>query len=261
MTTAAFDATAAARFIAEAHARRQPYQNLAGPLKPPSIADAYAVQEALRPLWEPALGPVAGLKIAVTTKIMQELMGIKHPCGGMIYSRRIHASPHTLQLGRYQHAVAEFELAVRTGRTLAKKAHPWTREEVRAEITEVMAAYELIEDRNAVYKETSALSLIADNAWNAGIVLGTPVKVAASKELNGLVGRLTTAAGTREGLTDDPMGALAWVANLAADRGRPLEAGQVVITGSVIPTLPIASGERFVFEIEGIGRVEMTATA
>ena len=55
------------------------------------------------------------------------------------------------------------------------------------------------------------------------------------------------------------MGALAWVANLAVERGRPLEAGMVVITGSVIATLPIAAGERFVFEIDGLGRTELAA--
>ena len=257
--TAAFDPSAAAHFIADAHAGRARYQNLAGPLEPPSIADAYSVQEALRTLWEPLHGPVAGLKIAVTTKVMQELMGIDHPCGGMIYARNVHTSPHTLRMSRYMHVVAEFELAVRVGRSMAKKATPWTREEVRAEITEVMPAFELIEDRNAVYKETRPTTLIADNAWNAGIVLGKPVVVPGSKELNGITGRLRMPGGVREGRTDDPMGALAWCVNLAADRGRPLQAGQVVITGSVIPTLPIARGETFVFELEGLGSVEMTA--
>jgi 2-keto-4-pentenoate hydratase len=62
-----------------------------------------------------------------------------------------------------------------------------------------------------------------------------------------------------EGRTEDPMRALAWLANLAVERGRPLEAGMVVITGSVIPTVPIAVGERFVFEIEGLGRTELSA--
>jgi 2-keto-4-pentenoate hydratase len=259
MTTAAFDPAAAARFIAEAHAKRQRYQNLSGPLEPPSIADAYAAQEALRKLWEPIHGPVAGLKIAVTTKVMQDLMGINHPCGGMIYAKNVHTSPYALHMSRHMHVVAEFELAVRVGRTLAKKAAPWTPEEVRVEITEVMPAFELIEDRNAVYKETRPTTLIADNAWNAGIVLGEPVSVPKSKELNGLAGRLQMPSGVREGRTDDPMGALAWCVNLAADRGRPLEAGQVVITGSVIPTLPISAGETFIFELEGLGSVEMTA--
>lgn len=261
MASTSFDPAAAARFIADAHAGRRPYQNLAGPLTPPSIADAYAVQEELRKLWEPLHGPVAGLKIAVTTRVMQELMGIDHPCGGMIYARNVHQSPYTLHLGRHMHVVVEFELAVRVGRTLAKKASPWTRDEVRAEITEVMAAFELIEDRNAIYRETRPTTLIADNAWNAGIVLGKPVAVPKDKDLNGLVGRLASPGGTREGRTDDPMGALAWCVNLAADRGRPLAAGQVVITGSVIPTLPIATGEHFTFAIDGIGEVALEARA
>ena len=54
------------------------------------------------------------------------------------------------------------------------------------------------------------------------------------------------------------MGALAWVANLAASRGRPLKAGMVVITGSVIPTLPIAPGETFAFALGPFGAVTMT---
>ena len=260
MSTNSFYPAAAARFIADAHAARQAYRNLAGSLEPPTIADAYAVQDELRKLWEPLHGPVAGLKIAVTTKVMQELMGIDHPCGGMIYTRNIHSAPHKLEMDRYMHVVLEFELAVRVGRTLVKKATPWSREEVRAEISEVMPAFELIEDRNAVYKETRPTTLIADNAWNAGIVLGKPVTVSPSFELNGLAGRLTTPAGMREGRTDDPMGALAWCVNLAADRGRPLEAGQVVITGSVIPTLPIALGETFRFELEGLGSIEISGT-
>ncbi|MGE0767439.1 MAG: 2-keto-4-pentenoate hydratase [Hyphomicrobiaceae bacterium] len=255
-----FDPAAAAQFIADAHAARQPYRNLSDALEPPSIAEAYAAQEELRKLWVPIHGPVAGLKIAVTTKVMQELMGIDHPCGGVIYAHNVHGSPHKLALSRYMHVVLEFELAVRVGRTLAKKATPWSREEVRAEIVEVMPAFELIEDRNAVYKETRPTTLIADNAWNAGIVLGKPMAVPASLELNGLVGRLTTPAGIREGRTDDPMGALAWCVNLASDRGLPLERGQVVITGSVIQTLPISLGETFEFELEGLGSIEISAT-
>lgn len=245
-----FDAAAAARAIADAHARREPYRNLSGALEPPTIADAYGVQEELRRIWEPVWGPVAGLKIAVTTKVMQELMGIDHPCGGMIYGKRVHRSPHRLDMSAYMHVVVEFELAVRVGRTLARKVSPWTREEVRAEIDEVMPAFELIEDRNAVYKETKPTTLIADNAWNAGIVLGKPVRVPRDLELDGLKGYLDLPSGPREGRTDDPMGALAWIANLASDRGRPLAAGQVVITGSVVATLPIAAGDRFRFALE-----------
>ncbi|MEZ5850989.1 MAG: fumarylacetoacetate hydrolase family protein [Hyphomicrobiaceae bacterium] len=259
MTATGYDAEAAADYIAEAHAARQAYRNLPDDLAPRTVSDAYAVQEALRRLWEPQRGPVAGLKIATTTKVMQDLMGIDHPCGGMIYAKTIHASPFDLTLADHMHVVVECELAVRVGRTLAKKTTPWTREDVRAEVVEAMAAFELIEDRNAVYKETKAYTLIADNAWNAGIVLGRGMTPAATLDFDGLASRLETGDGVREGRTDDPMGALAWIANLAVDRGRPLEAGQVVITGSVVATLPIAPGERFRLEIDGIGKAEMLA--
>jgi 2-keto-4-pentenoate hydratase len=253
-----FDPAAAARFIAEAHVKRAPFQNLPEAIAPKTVDEAYAAQEALRALWTPLYGPVAGLKIATTTKVMQALMGIDHPCGGVIYSKRVHTSPATIRLGDHMHVVMECELAVRVGRTFEPRATPYTREEARAGVAEVMAAFELIEDRNADYKSSKAYSLICDNAWNAGIVLGAPKKVSPDFDLNGLQGRLTTGSGQHSGKTDDPMGALAWIANLAASRGKPLAAGQVVITGSLIPTLPIAAGETFSFAIDGVGDVSAT---
>ena len=260
----AYDAAAAARHIAEAHKSGARYENLPDQLAPTTVADAYAAQEELRKLWTPIHGPVAGLKIATTTKVMQALMGIDHPCGGMIYKNRIHSNGVTLKLADYMHVVLEAELAVRISRTLVKTAVPYTAATVREAVAEAMPAFELIEDRNAHYKSTKAYSLIADNAWNAGIVLGSGVAVPPSMELNGLKGRLSIegagkSADVREGLTDDPMGALAWVANLAADRGRPLEAGQVVITGSVIATFSVAAGDTIRFALQGLGEVSATA--
>jgi 2-keto-4-pentenoate hydratase len=255
-----FDPAVAARFIAEAHRNRAPYQNLPEAIAPKTMDEAYAAQEALRALWTPLYGPVGGLKIATTTKVMQALMGIDHPCGGVIYSKRIYASPATIRLADHMHVVMECELAVRVSKTFEPRAAPYTREEARAAVAEVMPAFELIEDRKADYKSSKAHSMICDNAWNAGIVLGAPVKVAPDLDLNGLQGHLKTGSGEHTGKTDDPMGALAWVANLAASRGLPLAAGQVVITGSLIPTLPIAVGETFSFAIDGIGTVRATGT-
>ena len=254
-----FDPATAARAIAEAHATQRRFANLSGDLAPPSIADAYRVQEALVELWTPTRGAVAGLKIATTTKVMQRLMGIDHPCGGMIYANTIHDSPARLDRDKFMHVVVECELAVRLGRDLPAQPLSYTRETVRAAIDAVMPAFELIEDRHADYKSTAAASLIADNAWNDGIVLGAPMPPPAG-DLDGLDGGLAiNGRQAHAGKTDDPLGALAWVANLAVERGRPLSRGMVVITGSVIATLPIANGDRFEFTIGGLGSVVMTA--
>ncbi len=255
-----FDAANAAQYVAAQHAARNTYQNLPGELAPKSVADAYAVQEALVSLWKPTFGAIAGLKIATTTRVMQALMGIDHPCGGIIYEQRVHASPASITKSSFMNLVIECELAIRLKADLPQQAQPYTRDTVRPAIGEVMPAFELIEDRNAIYKETQALSLIADNAWNGGIVLGSSRPLPSDLDVDGLHGQLTIDDGTTHaGRTDDPLGALAWVANLAIERGRPMTRGMVVITGSVIPTLPIAVGQTFKFEIAGLGTVQMTA--
>ncbi|HEX5997778.1 MAG TPA: fumarylacetoacetate hydrolase family protein [Hyphomicrobiaceae bacterium] len=255
-----FQAAEAARFIDAAHRTRAPYQNLPEDIAPASVAEAYAAQAALVELWGARLGPVAGLKIATTTRIMQALMGIDHPCMGTIFTERVHASPTTITKADFINVRIECELAVRLGSGLAKAGAPYTRESVRPAVAEIMPAFELIEDRGADYKATRALTLIADNAWNGGIVLGPAIPLPASLDLNGISGTLkSTATETLTGKTDDPLGALAWLANTAAEYNRPLTAGMVVITGSVIPTVDIAVGERLDFALDGIGEVSLTA--
>ena len=254
-------AAEAAGFIDEAHRARARYRNLPEAIAPSTVAEAYAAQAALCDLWGPRLGPIAGLKIATTTRVMQELMGIDHPCMGTIFAARVYASPATIAKAEFINVRVECELAVRLGRDLPDAGAPYTRESVRGAVAEVMAAFELIEDRFADYKSSKALSLIADNAWNGGVVLGRAVPLAAGLDLDGIAGALS-GNGRRlgTGKTDDPLGALAWLANQAAECGRPMTAGMVVITGSVIPTVDIAAGERLDFTIEGIGKASLSAS-
>jgi 2-keto-4-pentenoate hydratase len=255
-----FSPVAAAQFILSAHERRVRYENLPAHIAPATLDDAYAAQEALADLLMPREGNVAGLKIAVATKVMQELMGIDRPCGGMIFANRIYRSPAEIRLSDHINVVVEFELAVRLGHDLPKSSQPWTPESIKPAVAAIMPAFELIEDRNAVYRETNALSMIADNCWNAGIVLGEESPFDTARSLAGIRGTLAiNGKDTHHGTTDDPLATLAWVANLAADRGRPMTAGMVAITGSVIPTLPIARGDHFAFRLDGFGSTELTA--
>jgi len=254
-------ASEAARFIDEAHTTRARYQNLPEAIAPASVAEAYAGQAELVALWGPRLGPVAGMKIATTTKVMQALMGIDHPCMGTIFSSRVWTSPARIAKADFINVRVECELAVRLSRDLPKTDEPYTRESVRGAVKEVMAAFELIEDRFADYKATKALTLIVDNAWNGGIVIGPAKAVPAGLELNGIQGTLkSNGKPAGEGRTDDPMGALAWLANQAVACGRPMTAGMVVITGSVMPTVDIAPGEPLDFTLEGIGEASLAAS-
>src|ERR1051325_346263 len=106
---------------------------------------------------------------------MQQLMGIDHPCGGTIFEKTVHASPAKLRLSDYQHVVIECELAVRLAGGPPAAAPPHTAQRGAPAVGAVRPAFERSEDGNADYKQTSAFSIIADNCWNAGIVLGAPV--------------------------------------------------------------------------------------
>ena len=68
-----FDPKAAARFIVTAHREKAAYANLPTDIAPANVVEAYAVQDALADMWQATEGPIAGLKIATTTRVMQEL--------------------------------------------------------------------------------------------------------------------------------------------------------------------------------------------
>jgi 2-keto-4-pentenoate hydratase len=251
--------TAMAQWMWDARQRRLPYDNLPGDLRPRSIGEAYAAQEVYYRLAEPVYGAVAGAKIATTTKVMQQLMGIDHPCGGAIFARTIHASPARLRTADFVNLRIESEIAVKLGADLPASGALYTRESVAPAVAGAMPAFELIEDRHADYTKTQASSLIVENCWNGGVVIGTP-KPMACAALAGIPGRLVIdGKAIGDGNSEDPCATLAWLANHLAERGRGLKAGMVVITGSLIPTVSIAAGQRAVFTVDGLGEIAMEA--
>src|SRR6267142_6569258 len=155
-----------ARHMWDARRAREKFANLPEPLKPTSIAEAYRAQEVYYRLAEPVYGPVAGAKIATTTKVMQKLMGITHPCGGAIFARTIRTSPAKLRTADFVNLRVESEIALKLGADLPTLGAPWTRDAVVPAVASAMPAFELIEDRHADYNTTDASSLIVENCWN-----------------------------------------------------------------------------------------------
>ena len=250
---------AMARWMWDARQQGLPYRNLPDELRPATIAEAYAAQEVYYQLAEPRYGTVGGAKIATTTKVMQQLMGITHPCGGAIFARTIHSSPASLKTADFVNLRIESEIALKLGADLPASGAPWTRNTVAPAVAGAMPAFELIEDRNADYTRTDPRSLIVENCWNGGVVIGTPIHVPVA-DLVGISGHLTVSGKiVGEGNAEDPCAALAWLANHLAERSRDLKVGMVVITGSLIQTVSIMRGDRAVFSVDGLGETVMTA--
>ncbi|WP_420404309.1 2-keto-4-pentenoate hydratase [Nisaea sp.] len=254
---------AVARHLLAEHASRTPYHTLTGDLALADMAEAYRTQQAFISQRREAAGSgIAGYKIALTSKAMQDFVGVDHPLLGAIFDDTVHASPAEISLADFQRVGIEFELALRLGRDVPAAPAAYDAAGIAPFVDAVIPAFELVEDRNAVYADFDALSLVADNAWSAGVVLGGPVgdwrgldlaSTPTRLEANGEIETATTGAAL-----GSPLNALAWAANELGAQGRPLSAGMIVMTGSTMKTRFPASGEAFRYEIESVGAVGLS---
>jgi 2-keto-4-pentenoate hydratase len=257
---------AAARASFEMHRTRARYRPFDATLRAAPLDDAYRVQDALHRLMvEGERGEIAGWKIALTSRAMQQMTGVDQPAAGAIFSKLVHASPARVDLAAYHHLGVEFEVAVRVGDDLPVGGGPWTRASVAGRVAACLPAFELVEDGDADYKTLDAFTLIAQNTWNGGVVLGAPITEWRGVDLERAVTRcwINDEPGG-QGKTGDAMGhpldAVAWLANLLNRRDRMLERGMVVMTGSSITTKFPAPGDRVRFLIEGLGEVTLEVT-
>jgi 2-keto-4-pentenoate hydratase len=230
--------------------------------RPSDLAEAYAMQEHLQDLLTSARGAIAGYKIAITTPVMQRLMGIDHPCGGAVFAKQLHASPVSLRCADFTHVAVECEIGVRLGADLPA-GRKYDRDSVGEAVDACMASIEIIDDQNADYKLANGLDLVANNAWNAGCVIGPPLTGWRKLDLAALSGRmLINGAEVGRGVGADVLGhpliALAWLANILAERGRPLRAGMIVSTGSIVSTKFPKPGDTVVAELESLGEAKAT---
>ena len=261
LTPEAIEAAARASF--EMHRTRARYRPLDATLRAAPLDDAYRVQDALhRIMASSGLGAIAGWKIALTSKAMQQMTGVDQPAAGAIFSKVVHASPARVELGAYHHLGVEFEVAVRMGDDLPASGGPWTRGSVAGRVAACLPAFELVEDGSADYKALDAFTLVAQNTWNGGVVLGAPVTEWRGVDLERAVTRCwINEQPAGEGETGDAMGhpfdAVAWLTNLLNRRGRTLERGMIVMTGSSITTKFPAPGDRVRFAVEGLGEVRL----
>jgi len=233
---------------------------------PPSartLQAAYDVQRAHVALLQREAGAVVGYKIGLTSTRMQQMCGIAEPVCGAVLARRVHRSGVALRRAAHGRLGLEFEIAVRIGRDTGATAD-YTADTVRAHVDGVCAALEVVDDRNADYGALDVRGLVADNAWNAGVVLSDFVEAwPALPSVEGIVSvdGQPIDRGFGRDVLGDPLVVVAWLANHLAGRGEALRAGQIVMTGSLAPTRFPTEDASYRFDLEGIGSVRATVAA
>lgn len=247
--------------IIKAHDERVGFDQSTALLQIDDFSHAVAIQAAYVDRLQARDGAPAGYKIGLTSRTMQEMCGIDHPVPGRLFRSRVHPSGASISVGEGVRLGIEFEIAVRIGRDLAGPSGSFEMADIARVVDGVGPAFEIIDDRNADYAQLDVLALVADNAWNAGAVLGEfQTTWPDLREIRGIIeceGAEPEACRGRDVL-GHPLAPVVWLANHLAARGTPLEAGEVVLTGSMARTRFVRPGQRYRMSLEGLGSVDVS---
>ena len=250
----------AAELIFEQYKAVQPFERLPAALFPKTLAESYAIQLELHCMLSGLWGPLAGYKLAYTTPVMQERAGLNHPVLGGVFRKTLLRSPVVLNFTEYVNLGIELEIGVTLGKDLPASGAPYTRDQVADAVAEVATAFELVDMRTPddLTTEERTLMSVAVNILNSGVVLGDPVTDWQDRDLVDCKGVMSiNGEQVGEGYGRDVMGhpfePLTWLANELSARNHPLRAGDVVITGSLVPPTPLGFASEARISIEGLG--------
>jgi 2-oxo-hept-3-ene-1,7-dioate hydratase len=216
-----------------------------------TIPDAYAIQGAWIEIKLAAGRRVRGHKIGLTSKAMQSQLGIGEPDSGILLDDMFFDDGGIVPTDRFIATRVEAELAFVIRHRLA--GPHCTIFDVLNATDFVVPALEILDTRvQRVDPETKATrkiyDTIADNAANAGIVLGGRPIRPLDTDLR-WIGALTYKNGQLEetglaaGVLNHPATAVAWLANKIAPQGLALEPGQIVLAGSFIRAIETTKGD------------------
>lgn len=250
----------AARTLLDAYASRTPVAPLTATYSPISVDDAYAIQLAQVTAWTSDGAVVKGHKVGLTSAAMQQQLGVDQPDFGVLLDRMFLPEGAVADITRFLQPRAEPEIGFVLRKSLSGPGV--TVAEAVAAIDFVLPALEIIDSRIADWKITLP-DTIADNASSGGLVLGSrPVRLEdLDLALTGcLLHRNGRLAGTGAGgaVLGSPVNALVWLANVLGERGAGLEAGQVILPGSVTAAIPINPGDTISATFDRIGTVSIT---
>lgn len=242
-----------------------PITDLPAAIRPQTEAEGYALQRVLNGLLTVAgMGMQVGHKIGCTTAVMQKFLNIPNPCAGAVFERAVLRHSARVPRSGFVRLGIECEIAVELAHDLAPAGAPVDRESAGKAVGAVMASIELVDERYENFRTLGVPTLIADDFFNSGCLLGDPVRDWRKLDLGKLSGvtyinGVEAGRGTGALVMGHPLEALAWLANSRAKHGLvPLKAGEFVTLGSVVETKWLDAGDKVRVEIEQLGELSLS---
>ena len=222
--------------------------------------DGYAIQQDLVRLLLADGGSIVGYKLGLTSKPMQQLIGVDQPDYGPVLSPTVFDDGASIDLGHYIQPKVETEIALILDRHL--RGPGVTALQAAQAIRGAVAAIELVDSRIVGWR-IKLVDTIADLASSAAVIVGDRIV-----RLDGWDIRLCGAVVTRNGATvatgagaaalGSPVHALAWLANTLGAFDVTLEPDHFVMTGALHAAFPVEPGDLVRAEFDRLGPLTVT---
>ena len=250
----------AADALAAAERDRSPIPPLRETWPDLDVVDAYEIQLLNIRRRLDAGVTVNGHKVGLSSRAMQEMMGVDEPDYGHLLSDMEVFEDRPVAAGRYCYPRVEVEVGFILGEDLPGEG--CTEQDVIDATEAVAPAIELIDSRIADW-DIRIGDTIADNASSAGYILGPDRVKPTDIDLKRIEARLLrngdqVAEGRSDAVLGDPVVAVAWLARKVASFGVTLQAGNVILPGSVHRAIDVRAGDDFEAVFDGLGSVRLS---
>src|SRR5581483_7322974 len=224
------------------------------------IDDAYTISRAFLDQRIDAGERVIGKKIGVTSKAVQDMLGVHQPDFGFLTDSMQVENGATVRMAeRLIQPRAEGEIALILGTAL--RGPGVTPADVLAATEAIAPCFEIVDSRIANW-DIRIVDTVADNASCGVFVLGSARADPHAHDLAGLHLKVwkngqPLSSGFGSAVQGSPLASVAWLANTLGGYGVCLEAGEVILSGSLVPLEPVRAGDRFTLELVGVGGADI----
>jgi 2-oxopent-4-enoate/cis-2-oxohex-4-enoate hydratase len=225
-----------------------------------TIDDAYYISLRMLNRRQEDGEKVVGKKIGVTSKVVQEMLGVHQPDFGFLTDAMTFANGAKVPVaGHLISPRAEAEIGFRLKKDL--QGPGVTEADVLAATDAIMPCFEIVDSRIDNWK-IAIQDTVADNASCGVYVLGEQEADPKDFDLPALKIRVwkngeILSEGLGSAVQGNPLTAVAWLANTLGRFGIPFKAGEVILSGSLVPLEPVQAGDSLRMELEGIGDAEV----
>lgn len=220
-----------------------------------TIDDAYAISLGALERRKADGERVVGKKIGVTSKAVQDMLGVHQPDFGFLTDRMFVEGDIDIKANGLIQPRAEAEIGFILKDSV--KGPGVTAEQVIAATESIVPCFEIVDSRIQDWK-IGIVDTVADNASCGVYVLGEARVDPRDHDLPNLHVTVTKngaplSEGYGHAVQGSPAAAVAWLANTLGVYGVALEPGDVILSGSLVPLEPAVAGDVFEMQLHGVG--------